>query len=173
MAIRFQAYARTKGIDMGKVINQEGNRLRVALKQAQQANNDSISSMAAKLGASQSYLSQLLSGDRPMSGVSDGILRKIAEYLGVPLVIALMQAERLTSADFMVSPSNLPDRLNAGMKAIGRSSEAIESGVGVEELMILPERVKLLLVLLYQQAYQVEMLNTTPPAWWLGWSQRQ
>lgn len=153
---------------MNEANKQKGKRLRAELKKALRNKNDSISGLAAKLGTSQGYLSQLLSGDKPISGVGDSLLRQIADYLGIPVIAVFMLAERLTAADFLAPLSALPDRLNLAITAISQSTAAMESGVETEVLVALPEQVKLLLVLLYQQAYGIELLNPVAPGWWLG-----
>lgn len=148
--------------------NKKGKRLRVALKHALRNKNDSISGLAAKLGTSQGYLSQLLNGDKPIDGVGDDLLRKFAAYLEVPGVAGFILAERLTASDFLAPSSALPDRLNLAISTISQSMAAMESGVEMEVLVALPEKLKLLLVLLYQQAYDIELLNPPTPGWWLG-----
>ncbi|MBP4050895.1 helix-turn-helix transcriptional regulator [Chromobacterium violaceum] len=147
--------------------NKKGKRLRVALKHALRKKGESISGLAAQQGISQSYLSQLLNGDKPIDGIDDDLLRKFAAYLEVPGVAVFILAERLTAADFLVLSPSLGERLSQAMIPIGQSSAAIESGVEEGTLAALPERMKLLLVLLHQQAYGVELLNPSR-AWWFG-----
>lgn len=153
---------------MNDANKKNGKRLRAALKQVLHSNNDSISHLATRLGTSQSYLSQLLSGDKPISGVSDSLLRQIADYLGIPVIAVFMLADRLIAADFLAPSPGLPDKLNLAITTISQSTAAIESGVETEVLEMLPEPVKLLLVLLYQQAYGIELLNPAEPGWWFG-----
>lgn len=147
--------------------NKKGKRLRVALKHALRKKGESISGLAAQLGISQSYLSQLLSGDKPIDCIGDDLLRKFAAYIEVPGVAGFILAERLTAADFMAVSPPLLERLSQAMTSISQSSAAIESGIEEGALKALPERVKLLLVLLYQKAYGVELLSSSL-GWWLG-----
>ena len=152
---------------MQEVRKQKGQRLRVALKQVLRKKGERISSLAARLGISQSYLSQLLNGDKPMDGIDDDLLRQFAAYLDVPGVAGFILAERLTAADFLATSPSLGERLSQAMMPVGQSSAAIESGMEKEALDALPEKVQLLLVLLYQKAYGVELLNPSR-GWWFG-----
>lgn len=148
-------------------VHKKGKQLRVALKHALRKKGESISGLAAQLGISQSYLSQLLNGDKPIDGIDDDLLRKFAAYLEVPGVAGFILAERLTAADFLALSPSLGARLSQAIIPVGQSSAAIESGMEEGALEELPERVKLLLVLLYQKAYGVELLNPSR-AWWFG-----
>lgn len=147
--------------------NKKGKRLRMALKNTLRKKGESISSLAAQLGISQSYLSQLLNADKPIAGIDDDLLRKFADYLEVPGVAGFIMAERLSAADFLAPFPSMAERLREAMTPVSQSPAAIESGVDEVALEALPEKMKLLLVLLCQKAYGVELLNK-PKGWWFG-----
>lgn len=109
-------------------------------------------SLANYLGISQSYLSQLLNGKKNASVVSETLLRRSAGFLEMPAVICFLLAGRLRSEDFFDSSDNLPSRLAKALKAVAASRYAQETSVTSEQLGELPERVQLLIVLLYETA---------------------
>lgn len=111
-----------------------------------------ISKLAAEIGISQSYLSELLAGDKHFSKLDDGVVRSIAAYLKVPAVVALLMAGKLKHQDFVDRPLELDEMLQEAVLRIGMSSYAKESTVTTSMLSQLPAEVKLLLTLVYQDA---------------------
>ena len=67
---------------MRKEIEQKGHHLRLALRTAMHERSHGTSYVAKQVGISQSYLSELMRGDKPMEQVSDKHLRAFAAYLG-------------------------------------------------------------------------------------------
>ena len=57
--------------------------------------------LAARLGLSPAYLSQLLSHDRSLETLNMDAFRRGAEFLGLPVILCLVLAGRLTPADFL------------------------------------------------------------------------
>lgn len=108
--------------------------------------------LAGKLGISPSYLSQLLSGEKSLENARDKLVRKCAEYLGIPGALAFLWAGKLTSSDFYHKPTLLKERLQAGMRIISESQYAGEAGVSCADLLVLTEQVQLLLARLYEIA---------------------
>ena len=146
---------------MNEAKKQKGHRLRVELKHKIFENGDNISNIAIRFGISQSYLSQLINGDKLLAGVDDDLLRKFAAYLDIPCIAAFLMAERLYAADFISSKKTHDDKLKDAMAYIYQSPSGIESGVSESELEALPEKVKLLIVLLFQKSYSAELKGTT------------
>lgn len=118
----------------------------------------SLTEQAKRLNVGQSYLSQLSSGAKPLSSVSDSFLRKCAEYLGIPVVHAFLLAGRLQYQDFCQAPESVEERIKEALTEISRSSLAMESSVGTAMLTALPHAAKLLLIQLYERAEHVSLL---------------
>lgn len=114
--------------------------------------------LAKRLRVGASYLSQLNSGAKPVTGVSELFLRSCAEYLEMPLVLVYLLAGRLTAKDFFSSPATFEKHLNAALVRIGSSSIAAETAVDIELLTELPAAAKLLIVLLYERAESILLL---------------
>lgn len=112
----------------------------------------SVTKLAAEVGISQSYLSELLVGDKQFSKLDDEIVRAIAAHLNIPAVVALLMAGKLRHQDFVDRPLELDEMLDEAVQRIGVSSYALESAVTAPMLTQLPSDVKLLLVLIFQAA---------------------
>ena len=112
----------------------------------------SVTRLAAEVGISQSYLSELLVGDKQFSKLDDEIVRAIAAHLKIPAVVALLMAGKLRHQDFVDRPMELDEMLEEAVQRIGISSYALESAVTPPMLTQLPSDVKLLLVLIFQAA---------------------
>lgn len=118
----------------------------------------SIAELASCLMVGQSYLSQLLNGKKPLSAVGDDFLRRSADFLGMQVVLVYLLAGRLKAADFFQSPAALGSDIAKALTEISRSNIAVETAVDVATLSGLPERVKLMLVLLYERSEGVVLL---------------
>lgn len=112
----------------------------------------SVSKLAVEVGISQSYMSELLVGDKQFSKLDDEIVRAIAAHLKIPAVVALLMAGKLRHGDFVDRPLELDEMLHEAVLRIGNSSYALESAVTASMLTQLPAEVKLLLVLVFQDA---------------------
>ncbi len=118
----------------------------------------SVSTLSAKLGISQSYLSQLLNGDKSWAVVSDAVLRCCAEYLELPVVICFLLAGRLRTEDFFKERGEFTQQMAAALKVVGESRFALEQGVDSRELQLLPQTVQHLLVQLFEAATGTELV---------------
>ena len=118
----------------------------------------SIAELAKCLMVGQSYLSQLLNGKKPLSAVGDDFLRRSADFLGMQVVLVYLLAGRLKAADFFQSPAALDSDIAKALTEICRSNIAAETAIDVATLNGLPERVKLMLVLLYERSEGVVLL---------------
>lgn len=119
---------------------------------------NSITALATTLGISQSYFSQLLSGEKPMTGVSDDVLRKCALYLRVPAVTVFLLAGRLCGADFFDEPEDLNQKLANALKIVAESQHAMDVVVSYDDLLAVTPAVQHLLVQLYEVAMGVELI---------------
>lgn len=140
-------------------MEKKGNRLRVALKRALRKNEDTVSSLADKIGVSQGYLSQLLNGDKPIDSVSNRVFENFASYLCISKVMVFMLADLLSAEDFYEKHELFSDKLRRAIEAIKLSDDAIVAGVDGETLENVDENVKLLLVLLHQRAFRTQLLD--------------
>lgn len=114
--------------------------------------------LAARLGLSPAYLSQLLSHDRSLETLSMAAIRRCAEFLGVPVVICLILAGRLTAADFLRQSDALDAALAKALATVASSPRGLEAAVTPAQLQALPREVQLLLVRLAEQADGVVLL---------------
>jgi len=144
----------------------KGLRLRHALRVAMRERSHTVSQMAAHVGVSQSYLSQLLNGDKAMDAVSDQHLRRFAAYLGMPPIGAFVLAGRLELADFIEDIPTFEEGISRGLASISSSPSAAEAGVDLTDLERLPVPMKVLIVLLHQRA-QLEDFLRPMGDWWL------
>ncbi len=111
-----------------------------------------ITLLSKRLGIAQSYLSELMLGDKSFSKLDDARLRRIATYLGVPAGIGFILAGRLTYDDFVEKPEALDAKLDAAMSVLMTSTWALEAGVSEQEIRNLPRQMKLMLSLMFQTA---------------------
>lgn len=114
--------------------------------------------IAVSLGCLLGYLSQLLKGKKPLSAVGDDFLRRSADFLDMQVVLVYLLAGRLKAADFFQSPAALGSDIAKALTEICRSNIAAETAVDMATLSELPERVKLMLVLLYERSEGVVLL---------------
>lgn len=118
----------------------------------------SFAQLAKRLRVGQSYLSQLLSGAKPLSSVSDSFLRACSEYLAVPVVYVFLLSGRLQYRDFFAAPATMEMHILTALGVISRSSIAMEAALGEETLLGLPKAAQVLVILLYEKAEQVVLL---------------
>lgn len=129
-----------------------GHPLSALLVQAIERQGATISKLAAELGISQSYLSELLGGDKSFSKLDDELVRAMAQCINIPPIVAFILSGKLCHQDFIDGAIRLEDRLQGAMYKVGESSYALEAAVTIPTLMKLPTEVKLLLVLVFQEA---------------------
>lgn len=128
------------------------NPLAAMLRQRLDSEKLSMTSLSKRLGIAQSYLSELMLGDKSFSKLDDARLRRIANYLGVPAGIGFILAGRLTYDDFVEKPEELVAKLDAAMSVLVTSTWALEAGVSEQVIRNLPHQVKLMLSLMFQTA---------------------
>ena len=109
-----------------------------------------LNELAALIGIREPYMSQLLSGKRQFASLSFEALRAIAALLGMRPVLIFMMAGVLEQADLYVSRSEAEAFLEMGIRRIAESAYAKEASVGLADLLVLSEEVKLLLIFLHQ-----------------------
>jgi len=137
----------------------KGQALATLLAARMRIDGVSMSALAIRLGISQGYLSQLMSGDKPMTGVSENFLRMSASYLGLPAVSCFLMSGRLWAEDFFEAPETCSQQLIAALKAVSDSRHAQDVAVSFEQLKKLPKAIQHLLVLQYESLTGVELMK--------------
>jgi transcriptional regulator with XRE-family HTH domain len=122
-----------------------------------QAENMAISSTGKMLGISQSYLSELLAGDKQFKSANDDLIRSIAKFLNIPNVLGFVLAGKLRHEDFFDFSCDYDKIISGALLAITDSSSGIEFAVDFKTLGNLPASVKLLLITLYEQANGIDL----------------
>lgn len=142
-----------------------GAALAARVRERMYVKGDSVTALAKRLRVSQSYLSELLAGDRSLQDVGDEVIREMAAYLQLPPVVCFLLAEKLRHADFVAPPTSLQTALNQAMEGVASSRQGLEAAVTPETLKVLPEKVKVLLVLLYESATAGQLLQVKRWQW--------
>jgi hypothetical protein len=135
-----------------------GQPLTELLRSKMRRDNLSFTELAKRLQIGQSYLSQLSSGAKPLSSVTDSFLRACAEYLGIPVVHAFLLAGRLQYQDFCVAPESIEEQIKGALTNISQSNLAMKNAVGEAMLTALPRAIQVLLIQLYERAEQVTLI---------------
>lgn len=146
----------------------KGRPLALALTVKMNKDGESKTAVAKHLGISQSYLSQLIAGDKSFSAIDDSLLRAVASYLSIPPVIGFLLAERLQHSDFIEPNVEFETKLNAALQIVATSPHALEAAVNAEELMSLSQPTKLLMVFLFQATTGRELIPGKRWPWMPG-----
>ncbi len=125
------------------------NPLAAMLRQRLDSEKISMTLLSKRLGVAQSYLSELMSGEKSFSKLDDARVRSIADYLGLPAAIGFLLAGRLRYDDFVERPQALGTRLDTAISTLAKSTWALEADASEQELSKLPYPVKLMLALMY------------------------
>lgn len=134
------------------------NQLLVLLKKKAFSEDLTLSHLSKKLSVSPSYMSQLQSGQKPIDGVKDEFLRRCAEYLDLPAMTCFIVSGKIRANDFYASKINLKKSLDRALMCVAENHMSLDSGVSEKQLLQLSQEVKLLIVLLYQSAFSVQLL---------------
>lgn len=114
--------------------------------------------LAARLELSPAYLSQLLSHDRSLETLNMDAIRRCAEFLGLPVIICLVLAGRLTLADFLRQPDGFDAALASALATVANSPWGLEAAVTPAQLQALPREVQWLVIRLAEKADGVSLL---------------
>lgn len=118
----------------------------------------SVSALAARLGISQSYMSQLLAGEKPFTSANDAFIRNCADYIDQPVVIGFLLCGKLKMRDFFETPKEFPERLDDALKIVSKSAFAAEAAVDLDQLRALSTSVQMLIVLTFENATGDELI---------------
>ncbi len=135
-----------------------GTPLAVLVATKMRCDGVSVGTLAERLGISQSYLSQLLSGEKSWASVNDELIRRSADYVDQAAVVGFLLSGKLRRADFFESPNDLSLSLERALRTIARSQFAADATVALRDLETIPVPVQLLIVLLYESAIGDELI---------------
>lgn len=108
-----------------------------------------LSMLAAELGISQSYLTELLLGDKPFSGLRRESVRALAAWLELPAVRLFRLSGLLVPEDYFVEGREQDGDVEQALRRVAASSYAMDAGVDDTMLIGLPAQVRQLLVLVF------------------------
>lgn len=130
----------------------------------------SVGDLADRLQISQSYLSQLLLGDKAIASANNDLIRRIAGYLYLPPVVCFVLSGKLESEDF--AACNYDEELRSlerRVALIADSTFALEAGVSKEMLIRADPRVLTMIVSIYQALLGPGEMISRGERWaWLG-----
>jgi len=130
----------------------QGRPLAALLRAKMKRDDLSLEQLGNRLFVGGSYLSQLLRGVKHINAVSDVFLRASAEYLGMPAVTAHLLAGKLRAEDFFDVQTDWGECLNKALRTVSESRVAANAAVTEAMLREMRSEVKLLLVLLFEEA---------------------
>jgi transcriptional regulator with XRE-family HTH domain len=114
--------------------------------------------VAQRLGFSEPYYALLLSGQRWFGAVSEDKLKRIADFLDVPLLSVYMLAEVIHSEDFFRA-SSIEDQIAAALDAMARDKRFSTIIPTRADWSHAPLRVRLLCAILYQDVSGKDLLE--------------
>lgn len=118
----------------------------------------STSALAVRLGISQGYLSQLLQEYKPIDAANDSLIRECAKYLHISPITSFLLAGRLMREDFYDPQWSFEQHLEEALKFVSKAGLAQDAAVSFAQLGSLPTSVQYLIVLLYEMAYEQELM---------------
>ncbi|WP_018234142.1 helix-turn-helix domain-containing protein [Thioalkalivibrio thiocyanodenitrificans] len=83
----------------------------------------SLRELADELNVTYGYLSQLRTGIRQITAISDEFATSCAAFLGMPRISILLAAGRVTTADFTESPQTFETHLENALRFIQRDPD--------------------------------------------------
>lgn len=121
--------------------------------------NHNFSDLAREVSITKSYVSQLSTGGCKVESIGDAVLERFISYMGLPKILGLLLAQRVRMADFFELNTNDYDaKIDALLEQLATSPKGLSVSVLPEQLLCLPRAVKELIVLLYEQSEQTELL---------------
>jgi transcriptional regulator with XRE-family HTH domain len=79
--------------------------------------------LAAELGVSYGYISQLRNGIKPISGLSESIVDAAAKFLGLPRIAVMIAADIVKPTDFYSETMDMEGLVDASLKVIQSDPE--------------------------------------------------
>lgn len=109
-----------------------------------------VQEAADELGISHIHLSSMLNGVRRFSGLSQDKQDRLAAFLGMKKSEMFVLAGMLSPEDLL--PDHSQDRIEATLQQIQNDPEFRMFSLGEEGIYSAPERIKLLIAVLYEKA---------------------
>lgn len=136
-----------------------GIRLLDVMNRAMAEKRHSLDEAATTCGISTVYLRAIISGHRQFADVDKAILRRIAEYVHLPVAQVFLLADALTAADFYFVDT-VEDELLKAHRSM--TVDPMWSGYApsTEEWDSMTQRTKMLLCMLYESATNQRFLRT-------------
>lgn len=127
----------------------QNNPLLYRLEIARVLASESRKELAGRLGISNAYLSQLMSGDKPTSHMSIPVVRACAAFLRIGVANCLLLSGHLTHEDF-IQPAER-DYMERMLLRLEQSPEATEAAIEPGSLAKLPIPLQRMMVLLQRK----------------------
>lgn len=132
-----------------------GSRLLAALFQQANYRDHSLASLAAELGCTASYLSQLRNDMRCTTNVSQKFVAAAARYLGVLPIIVKVLAEQVRAEDFVMTGNGFDRRLDQTLQFI-RDDGAFGASVPAD-IFSASQEMKIFVVECYREATGIDL----------------
>lgn len=141
-----------------KGVNVRGLALSEEIRKQMSATGTGPVEVSAIFGLSPSYTNSLLSANRPWDGTDRETKKKIAKFLGVPLISVLMLGGILEPEDFVYDDS-IEDSLNNAYGALKSHPTWGSFCKTKAEWNALPLDTRILIALLYEKTMEVEIIK--------------
>lgn len=142
----------------------EGRNLLQALEQQRIRRSLSRRELAEQLDISPPYLSQLFTGDKPVSALSLASLRRCAEFLQQPMVRCMLLSGHLSASDFFNDECSELELMQSALAIVACSRWGEVAQVNKAQLVALPKPVQWLVIRLYESAAQQCLFPELPAA---------
>lgn len=141
-----------------KVTNVRGLALSEEIRKKMSATGTGPVEISAIFGLSPSYTNSLLNASRPWDGTDRETKKRIAKFLGVPLISVLMLGGILEPADFVYDDS-IDDSLDNAYGALTSHPTWGSFCKTKAEWDALPLDARILIALLYEKTMEVEIIK--------------
>lgn len=141
-----------------RAVDTRGLALSEEIKKKMSATGTGPVEVAALFGLSSSYTASLLSLSRPWDGTTRDTKKKIAKFLGVPLISVLMLGGIVEPDDFIYEDT-IEDSLNNAFSAIKSHPTWGTFCKTKTEWNSLPLNTRILIALLYEKTMEVEIIQ--------------
>lgn len=132
-----------------------GSRLLAALLQQANCRDHSLAVLAAELGCTPGYLSQLRNDTRCTTNVSQKFVDAAARYLGVPPIIIKVLAEQVRAEDFAMAGDGFDSRVDQTLQFIRDDGALGASMPG--DILSASREMKLFVIECYREATGIDL----------------
>lgn len=135
-----------------------GSSLVKALREKASEEKMTLDELARHLQISKPYLVAIYGGKRSVPGMDISYIRRIAQFLGITTVQAMIMGETLVPEDFVQSFVQ-EGGLDAALLRISRDKSLAGIAPTEDEWVKMPKKVRILLAALYERAIREQLLN--------------